>query len=467
MENTSEKLPLPENKMGTMPEGRLLFSMAIPMVLSMLVQALYNVVDSVFVSRISESAVTALGLAYPVQNMQIGFALGGAVGVNALLSKSLGEGDKEKANYAAGNGIFIMLITMAIFMLFGVFGARPYYEMQSEVRETVEDGTVYTAICCLLTAGLFTEIMGERLLQASGRTVYTLFTQGTGAVLNIILDPLFIFGGLGIPAMGIAGAAVATVIGQWVAGGLAIYFNLRKNPDVRFALRYLRPRMDSVKPILTVGVPTIIVLMIGSVMTFGMNLILLGFPEDGETAAGVFGVYYKLQSFFFMPVYGINNTTISIIAYNYGARKPKRIMNTVKLAVISTVSIMFVGLAVFELVPQLLIGAFNPSPAFMDIGCAALRAITWHFPVAAVGICLGGVYQGMGVSIYSTIVSLLRQLILLLPAAYLLGLSGDINMVWWSFPISEGISLILALAFFVRIYRRKIRPMYGPENSAR
>lgn len=453
----SRKLPnLSENKMGVMPVGRLLANMALPIIIAMLVQALYNIVDSIYVSRVSESAVTALSLAFPVQNMQIGFATGIGVGVNSLLSKSLGEGDRETADRTAGNGILLMLIAVALFMLFGIFGARPYYEMQSHVAETVEGGISYVSICCIFTLGIFVEILGERLLQASGRTVYTMITQGTGAIINIVLDPVFIFGYFGIPAMGIAGAAVATVIGQWVAALLAVVFNLTRNPEVQLGLRYLRLHKAVVGPILTVGIPSIVMMAIGSVMNFGMNQILQGFDE---TATGVFGIYYKLQSFFFMPLYGLNNATISIVAFNYGAKKPKRITHTLKLACAVAFTLMVIGVAVFQAVPELLLGIFNPSDRFLEIGCSALRIISIHFPLAAFGIALSASFQALGNGIYSTIVSLCRQLVVLLPAAYLLSLSGNVHNVWWSFPVAEVISLTVTLLLFTRIYRQKIQPM--------
>ena len=457
----SKRLPnSPENKMGIMPEGKLLFNMALPMIISMLVQALYNVVDSIYVSRISESAVTALGLAFPIQNLQIGFATGIGVGVNALLSKSLGEGDRERGNRSAGNGVLLLGICTVLFMLFGFFLAKPYYAMQSDVTETVEGGAAYTAICCIFTLGVFVEILGERLLQASGRTVYTLFTQGTGAIINIILDPILIFGWFGLPKMGIAGAAVATVIGQWVAAVMAVIFNFKCNPDVQFALHYLKPEKSVIRPILTVGIPSIIMMAIGSVMNFGMNQIFQGFKNYGETATGVFGIYFKLQSFVFMPVFGLNNASISIIAYNYGARKPKRITKTLKIAAIAVMCIMLIGVALFQFAPEALLGIFNPSENFLAIGISALRIISTIFPLAAIGIALGASFQALGNGIYSTITSLSRQLIVLLPAAYLLSLTGDVHAVWWAFPIAEVVSLLVTLFLYWRIYRQKIKPMF-------
>ncbi len=454
------KLSIPaENKMGTMPIAKLLYSMALPMIISMLVQALYNVVDSIYVSRISESAVTALGLAFPVQNMQIGFATGIGVGMNALLSKSLGEGNREKVNHTAGNGILLTAIAIGVFMLFGFFCSHPYYAMQSDVAETVEGGAAYTAICCIFTMGIFVEILGEKLLQASGRTIYTLFTQGTGAIVNIILDPVFIFGWFGIPEMGIAGAAVATVIGQWVAAIMAVIFNIKCNPDVQFAWKYIKPKKDVLLPILTVGIPSIIMMAIGSVMNFGMNQIFQSFKTYGETATGVFGIYFKLQSFFFMPVFGMNNAAISILAYNYGARNPKRITSTLKWSVISVMVIMLLGVLAFQTVPHLLLGIFNPSDDFLAIGVSALRIVSLIFPLAAIGIALSASFQALGNGIYSTITSLCRQLIVLLPVAFLLSLSGDVHLVWWAFPIAEVVSLAVTLFLFARIYHQKVKPM--------
>ena len=454
-------LPNPkENKMGTMPIGKLLFNMALPMIIAMTVQALYNVVDSIYVSRISESAVTALSLAFPVQNIQIGFATGIGVGVNALLSKSLGEGNQDTANRAAGNGVFLVGVVTALFILFGFVGTRPYFEMQSQVAETVNGGAEYTAICCIFSLGIFVEVLGERLLQSSGRTFYTMITQGVGAVINIILDPVFIFGfaPLGIPALGLAGAAIATVIGQWIAAILAVIFNLKCNPDVQFSLGFLKPRLSVIRPILTVGVPSIIMVAIGSVMNFSMNQILQGFSE---TATGVFGIYFKLQSFFFMPLFGINNATISIVAYNYGARNPNRITGTLLRATVTAGCIMVAGLLAFQLLPDMLLGIFNPSEEFLRIGRSALRIISLCFPAAAIGISLSASFQALGNGIYATIISLCRQMLVLVPAAYLLSLAGEVTYVWWSFPIAEVASLAVTLFFFTRIYLRKIKPLYN------
>ena len=451
------KGPLQENKMGVMPVGKLLVNMALPMIISMLVQALYNVVDSIYVSQISESAVTALSLAFPVQNMQIGFAVGIGVGVNSLLSKSLGQRDQETANRTAGNGMILMFFCTVAFMLFGIFGVRPYYEMQSTVAETVEGGIIYTRICCLLVFGSFMQILMERLLQATGRTMLTMYTQATGAIVNIILDPIFIHGWFGVPAMGIAGAAVATVIGQWAGMLLGLYFNWKKNPEIKLARRYVQIDWNIIRQILTVGVPSIIMNSIGSLMNFCMNQILQGFTE---TATGVFGIYFKLQSFFFMPLFGLNGATISIVAFNYGARKPERIMKTLKLAVGAALVLMVTGFAVFQLVPDLLLSLFNPSPSFMEMGRACLRTISFSFPLAAICISVGACFQALGNGMYTTITSLARQMFVLLPVAYLMSLTGDVDKVWLSYPIAEIVSSSLTVYFFIRIYRQKIKPLF-------
>ena len=457
MSTTLAQEIIQENKMGTMPVGKLLANMALPMALSMLVQALYNVVDSIYVSQISDSAVTALSLAFPIQNLQIGFAVGVGVGVNSLLSKSLGERNQEAVNKTAGNGLVMMAIVTALFMLFGIFGVRPYYTMQSDVASTVEGGIAYTRICCLFVAGSFLQILCERLLQSTGRTVYSMITQSAGAIANIVLDPVFIFGWFGLPAMGIAGAAVATVIGQWLGALTGLYFNLRRNPDVQFARKYIRLDREIAGSILTVGVPAMIMNGIGSVMTFGMNQILQGFSE---TATAVFGIYFKLQSFFFMPVFGLNGATISIVAYNYGARKPERITKVLKLAAGAALTLMLAGLLVFQVYPDILLDMFNPTEAFLQIGRVCLRTISWSFPIAALGIVLSASFQALGNGVYAAITSLCRQLVVLLPVAYLMSLTGNVNLVWLAFPIAEVFSGALNIALYLRIYQKRIAPMF-------
>ena len=458
----NSQLPDPrENKMGIMPVGKLLFTMAAPMILSMLVQALYNVVDTLYVSRIYADAhqtdrlMAAMSLAFPVQNLQIGFATGIGVGMNALLSKSLGEGNRDRADRAAGNGIFLMLVIAVGFILFGIFGVRPYYAMMSDDQLIVDSGTTYSSICCILTLGVFVSILCERMLQATGRTVYTMITQGTGAILNIILDPIFIF----TFDMGIAGAAVATVVGQFCAAGLGIFFNLKFNPDVRLSFKNLIPKKEVIRPILTVGIPSVIMVAIGSVMNLLMTSILNTFQAVKVAAVGVFGTYFKLQSFFFMPLFGLNNATISIVAFNFGARKKERITKTLKLAVLTAMGFMLAGLAAFMAIPDVLLGLFEPSEDFLAIGITALRIIALHYPLAAIGISLGASFQALGNGIYSTVVSLVRQMFALIPAAWLLSLAGRVDLVWWSFPIAEVVSAAISIFFYWRIYKQKIKPL--------
>ena len=447
------------NKMGTWPIGKLLMNMALPLVISMLVQALYNVVDSIYVSRISESAVTALSLAFPIQNLLIGCATGVGVGVNSLLSKSLGEQNYERANRTAGNGFLLSCLFSIGFVIFGLFFARPFFATQTTVAETLDGGSMYLAIVTIGSIGIFIEILFERLLQASGNAFQSMITQATGAIINIVLDPILIFGWFGLPAMGLAGAALATVIGQWIAACLAMGLNLKHNKELKdLKRRHAKPDSQVIRSILSIGVPSIIMVGIGSVMNFGINQILQGFSE---TATGVFGIYFKLQSFFFMPLFGINNAVISIVAFNYGARNPDRMVKTVKTAALAGLGIMLTGLAAFQLIPEVLLSLFDPSAEFLAMAVRALRTISWCFPVAAVCIILGSTFQALGTGIYSTIVSLVRQLVMLLPAAWLLSRTGDVNLVWWAWPIAETAGLSLTLFFFLRNYRQRIKPLYN------
>ena len=448
---------LAENKMGVMPVGKLLVNMASPIIVSMLVTAMYNIIDSIYVAQVSESAVTALSLAFPINNLQIAAALGIGIGVNAHVSQSLGEGNQRAVDQAAGNGVFLVFAAAALFAIFGVFGVRPYYTAQSCVQETIEGGVAYTSICCIFSLGIFLEILGERLLQSSGRTIYTLVSQGLGSIINIVIDPIFIYGLLGVPAMGVAGAAIATVIGQWCGALLTVLLNFKFNPEVHFHFADLRPRKESMVPILSVGIPTFVMNGIGSIMTFGINQILQSFQE---TATGVMGVYFKLQSFFFMPLFGINNATISIVAYNYGARKPDRIVKTLKITLGTGLAVMLLGLVCFQVGPQFFLSMFNPSDAFLEMGCKALRIISLSFPMAAIGVMLTASFQALGNGTDSAIVSISRQLLVLLPAAYLLSLSGDVNLVWWAFPIAEIVSAVVTLVLFRRLYVKKIKPLF-------
>ena len=440
-----------ENKMGVQPVGRLLAGMAIPMMISMLVQALYNVVDSVFVSRISENAFNAVGLAFPLQNLMIAVGAGTAVGINALLSRSLGEKKQDMADRAAGTGIFLSLCSAVVFALIGIFLSRPFFLAQAKsVPEIVEMGTSYTRICLGLSVGLFCQFCFERLLQSTGRTMLSMVTQLIGAIINIILDPVFIFGLCGMPKMGVTGAAVATVLGQFVGALLAILLNLKYNPEIRIRLRLIRWDKPVVREIYRVGVPSIVMQSIGSVMTFGMNKILFVFTP---TATAVFGAYFKIQSFIFMPVFGLNNGMLPIISYNYGAARMDRVKRTVRLTICTAVCIMTVGFAVFQLAPATLLTLFDASAEMTAIGVPALRIISISFLLAGFCIIAGSVCQAIGNPLYSMMVSICRQLVVLLPAAWLLAQSGRLELVWWSFPIAEIASFTLSAIFLRRTMR--------------
>lgn len=448
-----KELQTRENKMGTMPVNRLLLSMSLPMIISMIVQALYNVVDSIFVSFISENALTAVSMAFPIQNLMISVGAGLGVGINALLSRSLGEKNQEKANQTAVQGIFLVAMSFLLFLLFGVFGSSAFMHSQTDISEILESGTIYLTICSSLSFAIFGQMTFERLLQSTGRTMYTMITQGTGAVINIILDPILIFGYLGFPKLGVAGAAIATVFGQFVAFLLAVFFNLRKNTDIQISFRGFRPHARILKEILAVGIPSIIMQAISSVMTFGMNKILFRFSP---TAVAVFGAYFKLQSFVFMPVFGLNNGMVPIIAYNYGAGKRDRLIKTIKLSIAYAVGIMLAGLITIQLIPGSLLGMFNASPQMLEIGIPALRIISLSFVFAGYCIITSSVFQALGNGIYSMIVSIVRQIVILLPVAYLFSKTGVLSAVWLAFPIAELASLTLCTMFLLRINKNVI-----------
>lgn len=441
-----------ENKMGVMPIDKLLITMSLPMMISMLVQALYNIVDSIFVSHINEYALRAVSLAFPIQSLMIAVAVGTAVGINAFLSRTLGEKEFEKANAIAVNGIFIELISYIVFALIGIFASRPFFSSQTAIPEVRDYGTTYLTVCCVAGIGIFMQTVFERLLQSTGKTFYAMITQGAGAIINLILDPILIFGLFGFPKMGVAGAAGATVIGQIVAACIAVFFNLKVNKELHVSFIGFRPDGKLIGQIYKVGIPSIVMQAIGSVMTYGMNLILEAFGA----AQTVFGVYFKLQSFIFMPVFGLNNGMVPIIAYNYGADKRERVVKTMKSSIRYAVGIMLMGLLVMEVIPARLIGLFNATPELLEIGVPALRIICLSFCFAGYCIVVGSVFQALGNGVYSMIVSIARQLCVLLPVAYLLSLSGNVNLIWWSFPIAELVSVGMSTFFLRRIYKKVI-----------
>lgn len=451
-----------ENKMGVMPVNKLLISMALPMMISMLVQALYNVVDSIFVAKLSEDALTAVSLAFPMQNLMIAVAAGIGVGMNAVLSRSLGQKNQSMVNKSATCGVFLEAMGYILFLILGLTVVRIFYIAQDAPAEITELGVKYLSVVLIFSFGIFGQFTFERMLQSTGKTLYTMFTQMSGAIINIILDPILIFGLLGAPKMGITGAAVATVIGQIFAGAFAFVLNKKKNHEVKVEYaKILRPDGKVIKTILSVGIPSMIMQAIGSVMTFGMNKILIYFSS---TAVAVFGVYFKLQSFVFMPVFGLNNGMVPIISYNYGAEKKDRLLKTIKYALFYAVGIMLLGLMLIQIFPTQMLLLFNASEHMLSIGIPALRIISLAFVSAAIGIVFSSTFQALGNGVLSMIISIARQLVVLLPAAYLLSLLNDVNLVWWSFPIADFVSLILAILFFVYMYKKVIQPI-GEKNT--
>lgn len=464
-----------QNKMGIMPVNKLLLTMAMPMVASMLVQALYNVVDSFFVSMVSREALTAVSQAFSAQNLMIGIATGTAVGMNALISRALGERNYEKANKIAATGLLLGVFGYVIMLVFGLFGTDIYFSgilSSAQVDERLnldlvrQEGNAYLSICCIFSFGIYGQILFERMMQATGRTIYTMYTQGIGAIVNIILDPIFILedipviGGFG---MGAAGAAIATVAGQIVAFILAFVFNSRVNKDIKLNFKDMKPDFRIIKNIYSIGIPSIVMVGIGSVMFYLMNIIIMGVSAVGAT---IFGVYYKLQSFILMPTFGFNNAMIPILGYNYGAQNRERIIKTIKLSICYVLVIMALGIFLMQVFPAQLIGFFESDPEVIALGSTAMRIISVNFVFAGFCIVLGSVFQAFGQGIYSMVVSIARQLVVLIPVAYFLSKLGDLNLIWLSFPIAEVMSLTVTLILFVRIYKRVIKkiPAKGQLN---
>lgn len=445
-----------ENKMGVLPVPKLLLTMSAPMVVSMLMQAMYNVVDSVYVSRIGEDALTAVSLCFPVQNLMIAVCAGTGVGMNAYMSRNLGAGRREEANKAARNGYFLAACGSIAFLLFGIFGSRAFFAVQNPGEAITKYGHDYLSVVCILSFGVFLGMTSDRLLQGTGRTMETMYTLGLGALINILLDPILIFGMFGLPRMETAGAAWATVIGQIVSMLLSIWFNVKRNTDIDISMRHFRPDLRVIGIIYRVGVPSILMQSIGSVMTFCMNRILLFYST---TAVSVFGVYFKLQSFIFMPVFGMNNGLVPIVAYNYGARRPDRIRQAIRCGAAAAMSVMGLGFLIFQIFPRQLLGFFDASEEMLRIGIPALRIISITFIAAGLCIVLGSTFQALGNSVYSLISSIVRQLALLIPSAWLLSRFFGLTAVWWAFPIAELGSLAVSLICFGRIRREILIPL--------
>ncbi|MBO5879108.1 MAG: MATE family efflux transporter [Clostridia bacterium] len=460
MENTQR-----ENKMGTMPIPRLLFSVSVPIIISMIVQALYNVVDSIFVAQYNNDAGTgALTVAFPIQNLLLAISIGLAVGANALLSRYLGQKKFDKVNLVAGQGFFLMGCGYILFLIFGLFFVKFFVGLQVDPTDTLrtEYSVQYITIISIFSCFIFIQVICERLLQATGRSFYSMITQGAGAIVNIILDPILIFGWLGLPEMGIRGAAIATIIGQAVSAALGIVFNLKFNTDIKLKLKNFIPKWEIIKEMLEIGIPAVLMQAIGSVMTFSMNIILEGFSKF---AVNVFGVYFKLQSFVFMPIFGFNNGLIPIMSYNYGAGNKKRVMSALKLGLFIAIGYMLLGLLVFQIFPGFLLGFFNAGAEMLEIGVPALRTVSLSFVFAGFSVISISACQALGKSIYSLFVSVGRQLVVLIPAAYLLSLIGEVKYVWWSFPIAEIMSVVLCAIFLIRVLKKSFKPKELPNEK--
>ena len=455
MSQETNSAPVTENKMGTMPIGRLVFNMSLPMMISMLVQALYNIVDSIFVAKLSENALTAVSLAFPLQTLIIAVATGTGVGVNALLSKSLGAHKYDEANKIGINGAVLYAFSYIIFLILGLTIVKPFYMSQigNADIEIMDMGVSYLSTVMIFSFGIFAEIFFERVLTSTGRTIFSMTSQLCGAITNIILDPIMIFGLLGFPKLGATGAAVATVVGQCVAAVVAFACNHKFNHEISLSFKGYSPDFKIMGTIYAIGIPSIIMQSIGSVMMFGMNKILISFTE---AATAVFGAYFKLQSFIFMPCFGLNNAMVPIVSYNYGAQKFDRVRKTVRLTVFTAIGIMCVGCALFELIPETLLGMFSPTDEMLSIGRVALRIIGVHFPLAGFSIIAGSACQALGKPIYALINSVCRQIVVLLPAAYLLSLTGRLELVWLAFPIAEVVSVILNATFLRLTYRASL-----------
>ena len=436
-----------ENKMGTMPVNQLLLSMAVPIMISMMVQAFYNVVDSYFVAKVNENALTAVSMAFPIQNLMIAAGSGIGVGMNALLSRALGERKPEDANHYAMQGVLLLLAAYGIFLIVGLFFTHGFMTSQTDIPEIIAYGDSYLRICCCLSLGLFLQFAFERISQGTGRTVDSMISQTTGAVANIVLDPIFIFGLGPAPRMGVAGAALATVLGQMLGALVGFLLIQKKNRDIRLSLRDLAPDFPALKRILAIGIPSILMASIGSITTYVMNRILIAFTS---TAVAVFGVYFKLQSFIFMPVFGLNNGMVPIIAFNYGAKNRSRVDQTIRLSWLYAVSIMLIGFFIFQFFPRQLLLLFDASEQMLTIGIPALRIISTSFILAGICIVSASVCQAVGCSLYSLFLSVNRQLIILLPSALLLSLSGNVDLVWLAFPIAEVVNLVVSLLFVRR-----------------
>jgi len=432
-----------ENKMGTMGINKLLITMALPMMISMLVQSMYNIVDSIFVAMYSQKALTAVSLCFPVQTLMIAFSSGTSIGINSILSRKLGEGDRDGATKVATNGLLLGLITSIFFAVGGGVLSYRIFGFFTEDTEIIRMSSEYMWICTVFSLGVFMQIIGEKLLISTGKTMFSMTSQITGAIINIILDPIFIFGFGFIPAMGIAGAAIATVIGQWGAMVFAFLLNKFKNKEISLSFKGFRPNKEIIGEIYKIAVPSIIMQSIISIMTVGMNKILAN-----DIAIAVFGVYYKIHGFIFMPIFGLTGALIPIVAYNFGAKRRDRILQATRLSLIISIGIMALGTILFELFPEMFLGIFNADSELLRMGVPALRIICAGFCFSGYAIVYSSVFQALGKAHYSMIVSIARQLVIILPLAFILKMLFGLEYVWFAMVTAEVIGAIMCFVLY-------------------
>ncbi len=449
--------------MGTMPVQKLLITMSLPMVISMFVQAMYNLIDSIFVAQINKDALTAVNMSFPMQSLMIAFQTGLGVGMNAAVSRLLGEKKPREAGRAAVHGLILTLVNYIIFLTVGLTLLPLFFNMQSKSIAVIDYGIEYLTVICCFSFGLFFQICFERFLQATGKTVYSMIMQGIGAFVNIFLDPVFIFGvkTLGIPAMGVRGAAIATVVGQCISCALGAFLHFRMNHDLKLEFKGFRLEWDMVRKIYSVGIPSIVMSALMSVMTYCMNIILKGYEE---TAATAFGVYFKLQSFVVMPVFGMNNGIVPIIAYNYGARKGGRIVKTIKLGVVYATATMLIGFALFQLLPEFFLSFFNPDEELIRLGIPALRTLSFSFFFIGGSIVMTSAFQALGNGVWSLLVFIVRLLVPALPLAAVLGMIGGTSAIWIALPVSDLCGLLLSAVLMRKMYKKTIKPMIAEEG---
>ena len=445
-----------QNKMGTQSIPKLLLTMSLPAMFSMLIQALYNIVDSIFVAQINENALTAVSLAFPIQTLILAVSVGTGIGISSLISRRLGEKRREEASCAASHGIILGLASWALFAILGALFTPAFFNAFTQDTQIVEYGCQYVYVVTIFSFGIFLSVNIEKSIQATGNMIYPMCIHLIGAATNLILDPILIFGLLGFPKLGVLGAAVATVAGQILGMLFGLIILFTKNHEIHVSFKGFHFSRQAVKDIYAVGFPSIIMQAVSSLLTVCLNGILIGFSP---TAVSVLGVYYKLQSLVFMPVFGLNQGSLPIMGYNYGAKNRKRLIHTIKLACIVAFSIMMVGTLIFWGLPGQLLKMFNASDSMLSIGIPALRLISLSFLLASINIVLSNLFQSMGCGLRSLIVSLIRQLAVILPVAFLLSRVLGVNGVWLAFPVAEIVGFVLSVVFFVGLYRNKIKTM--------